>query len=72
MIVRMSDRGQIVIPADVRHELKLEPGHRMQIEIQDGHVILQPLPMSPLVAARGRYRGAPLTEILLEERKRDG
>lgn len=71
MLTRMSERGQIVIPAVLRKRLGLWTGQRVEIlETSDG-LLLRPLQDAPLAAARGRLRGAKLTQTLLEDRRRD-
>ncbi len=72
MICRMTERGQIVIPAAFRKKLGLWAGQRVEIVEAEGALLLRPLQESPLAAARGRLRGAKLIETLLEDRKRDG
>ena len=72
MITRMSERGQIVIPAEIRRSLGLESNQRVDVTVDGGVVCIRPLPPMPLLAAQGRFRGQPLLELLLEERRRDG
>ena len=72
MLTRMTERGQIVIPAELRKRLGMWTGQRVEvIETSDG-LLLRPLQDAPLAAARGRLRGAGLTRTLLEDRRGDG
>lgn len=41
--VTVSVRGQIALPADVRRELGIVGGSRLEVEISSGAVILRPL-----------------------------
>jgi AbrB family looped-hinge helix DNA binding protein len=69
-IVRTSSKGQVVIPADVRRKIGLEPGDRVQVSAAGPDMVLvQRLPDDPVAAAQGLLRGGPsLTEALRKER----
>ena len=54
-IVTISARYQVVIPKDVREQLELTPGQRMQALPFKGRVEL--IPLEPIEAARGFVRG---------------
>lgn len=65
----LSEKGQLVIPAEIRTRLGLQRGDRFEIEVRDGEVILRPLPRNPLLAMRGALKGSEsLVEALLRER----
>ncbi|MFP3947416.1 MAG: AbrB/MazE/SpoVT family DNA-binding domain-containing protein [Gemmatimonadota bacterium] len=72
-IVRTSSKGQVVIPAEIRREIGLEPGDRVQVSrIGKNRVLVQPIPDDPVEAARGILRDGPsLTEALKKERDRE-
>ena len=56
----MTTKGQITIPAAVRHSLSLEPGSRVQfIELPDGGYELKPatLPVTALKGFFGPWNG---------------
>lgn len=72
MIARMSERGQIVIPVEIRRAIGLEANQRVEVTVEGGTVCLRPLVPMPLAAAQGRFRGQPMVELLLRERRRDG
>lgn len=40
--IRLSDKGQVTLPAEMRRKLGLKPGSRMDVEIQGNKVILEP------------------------------
>ncbi len=54
-VVTISARYQVVIPKDVREQLELTPGQRMQALPFKGRVEL--IPLEPIEAARGFVRG---------------
>ena len=54
-IVKISSKGQITIPKDVRKALKLKPGDRVEIRVEGGIAILEPL-RRPSESMRGLGR----------------
>ena len=69
---RVSTKGQVVIPAELRKKHRLEPGAPVQI-IEYGELIcLAPVVKDPLDAAYGALPTGPsLAEELLKERRKD-
>jgi AbrB family looped-hinge helix DNA binding protein len=53
--VKLSSKYQIVIPEDVRVQLDLKPGQRIQVWALDGHVVA--VPVRPLEEAFGMFPG---------------
>jgi len=71
-IVKTSIKGQIVIPANVRRELGIKPGQKINLRVIDGKGVIEPLPEDPIKALRGALEGAPsMTAALLEERRQE-
>jgi len=71
-IVSASSRGQIVIPKDIRNELRIGPGKKLLIKIEGDHAIILPLPDDPVEYFCGYFQDrSSLTKALLDERKRD-
>lgn len=69
--VTISEKGQICIPVSLRRRYGLKKGDRLALEEVDGAIVLRPLPRHPLLALRGRLKGAGgerLTDLLLKER----
>lgn len=51
---KVSSKGQIVIPSDIRKAIQLEEGDTVTLEVLgDGKVILQAVKMKPLKSLRG-------------------
>jgi AbrB family looped-hinge helix DNA binding protein len=42
MKATLSSKGQLVLPAEVRRQLRLSRGQRLEIEVRDGAVVLRP------------------------------
>jgi AbrB family looped-hinge helix DNA binding protein len=54
-IVTISPKYQVVIPKDVRDQLELAPGQKVQVVAYEGRVEL--VPLESLQKARGFLRG---------------
>ena len=73
MIVKLSTKGQVVIPARVRKALRLRPGSRLDADVREGAVVLAPIPDDPVEAGYGMFRDGKgsLVEALIEMRRKD-
>jgi len=47
-IVITSIRGQIVIPKEIRKQLKIVSGKKLSIKLENDHIRLTPLPNDPV------------------------
>jgi AbrB family looped-hinge helix DNA binding protein len=54
--VKVSSRNQIALPSSVRNQLKIEAGDRLLVDVQDGMIILIPLPENYADALVGLHR----------------
>jgi AbrB family looped-hinge helix DNA binding protein len=45
-LVRLSSKGQLVIPKSLRQELGLEPGDQFHLEIEEDRLVLEPVTRS--------------------------
>jgi AbrB family looped-hinge helix DNA binding protein len=71
-IVTSSSRGQIVIPKNIRNELRIGPGKKLLIKIEGDHAVLTPLPDDPVKHFCGYFKDrSSLTKALLDERTKD-
>ncbi len=73
-ILRVSAKGQIVIPADMRKRLGIKPGTWCYLEVRNGELLIIPRPDNIVESLRGSYRKfgtESLTEDLLNERALD-
>lgn len=70
MFTTVSVRGQTVIPQKIREELNIVPSTRLKWILQDGMIIVFPIPADPVRAAVGILKGRGLsTDDLLAERR---
>jgi AbrB family looped-hinge helix DNA binding protein len=69
MKTTVTERGQTVVPAQIRRDYGIEPQTRLEW-IDDGHSIrVVPIPEDPIRAAKGATKG--LGRRLLAERSRE-
>jgi len=53
----VSSKGQVVIPAEVREKLGIEPGTRISVRIEKDHLILEPINEDYIRRLRGSLKG---------------
>ncbi|MBI4213362.1 MAG: AbrB/MazE/SpoVT family DNA-binding domain-containing protein [Chloroflexi bacterium] len=71
MKTTLTQRGQTVVPAELRRRYGLREGDQLEwVDTGNGLRVI-PLPADPVAALRGRGKGERLLERLLEERARD-
>jgi AbrB family looped-hinge helix DNA binding protein len=66
-----TQKGQIVIPAEMRRKLGIKEGTRIRVELDEEarQIILKPVTRESISALRGKYRGAGILKTLTEDRK---
>ncbi len=69
-IVRLSSKGQLVLPKKIREHLGLKPGEELKVDIVGGRIILEPVgPLSK--TGWHRWRGVLRGEQALQEHLED-
>jgi AbrB family looped-hinge helix DNA binding protein len=69
---RISQKGQVVIPAPIRRKHHLEPGAPVSVVEEGGRIIITPLPKDPVSALFGLLKDAgALTDDLIADRRRE-
>jgi AbrB family looped-hinge helix DNA binding protein len=71
MTVRLSSKGQLVLPKAVRQALKLRAGSEFDIHISEGRIILEPSTSSLVSTLHGKYAGVDLLADLEAEHRRE-
>lgn len=76
MSVKLSSKGQLVLPKHIRQELQLKPGAEFEVNIVDGKIILQPVLKQEelqqiLTELRQIVQGVDLREELKAEREQE-
>jgi len=72
MLVKVTSKGQIVIPSEVRKKLNIQKGQKLVVSVEENRIILEPVE-DILRKGRGLLKddGKKILEYLLEERKRE-
>jgi len=73
-IMKMSAKGQVVIPAEFRKRHGIKPGTYCYLYVKDGELIVIPRPENIIASLRGslrKYGTESLTAELLRERALD-
>ena len=72
MLVRLSTKGQLIIPKPIRAALDLAPGTRLELHIVGRTIVLEPVEGTPpLDALYGRHDDVDLLGDLEAEHKRE-
>jgi AbrB family looped-hinge helix DNA binding protein len=72
MTVKLSSKGQLVIPQPIREEMGLRPGMTFEITRQKNKIVLQPVDYaSPIDALYGKYAELDLLTALEAEHERE-
>jgi AbrB family looped-hinge helix DNA binding protein len=54
--VKVSSRYQIALPSEARQQLNIQAGDRLLVDVQDGMLVLVPVPENFVEALAGRHR----------------
>jgi len=68
MVVTVSNKGWVVIPAEMRKKYNLIPGTEVVIVDYGGVLAIVPVPKDPIKAGRGFLKGKP---SMYEDLKKD-
>ena len=72
MRAKISIKGQIVIPAELREKYAIAPGDTVDVRDGDGKILIFPLCKDAIQASRGFLQGGTLlTAALLKARSED-
>jgi AbrB family looped-hinge helix DNA binding protein len=72
MVVKLSSKGQLVIPQPIREAMGLEPGATFNLRREGDVIILEPVEhRSPIEVLYGKYGGADLLSGLEAEHKQE-
>ena len=71
-VAKLSSKGQIVIPAQIRKKYGLGPNSKVEIFDIDGQIVLCPVPDDPIEAAEGFLSSERSVSDMLEEARKEG
>ena len=69
-VLRVGDRGRVVLPVELREELGLQQGDYITVTVVDGKLTAQS-PSEALGRVRRALRGTGVVEELLADRRRE-
>ena len=64
-------KGQVVIPAKLRHRLGIKKGTKLYVEERNGEIVFRPLNREYFQKMSGVLKGSGLLKALEEERRED-
>ncbi len=73
-VVRLSSKGQLVLPKNVRERLDLKQGLELNVELRGNKIILEPIRQETRTdwrCWRGSLRGKRVLEEHLEEHRQE-
>ncbi len=73
MLLRLSSKGQLVLPKAIRQELRLKHGDQFRAKVVDGKIVLEPVTKEENVIRKlyGKYAGYDFLKDLEEEHRRE-
>jgi len=72
MTTKLSEKGQIVIPVELRRKYALNSGSRVELMDIGGEIVIVPLTIKdPIESARGLIKGGRSTRQLLKAIRRE-
>ena len=71
MLLRLSSKGQLVLPKKIRETLHLKNGDQFQARIVDGKIVLEPLKKDAIDTLHGILEGTDVLNELEEEHRRE-
>ncbi|GAB4488984.1 MAG: AbrB/MazE/SpoVT family DNA-binding domain-containing protein [Thermodesulfovibrionales bacterium] len=71
-IVTSTEKGQVVIPAEIRKRHRISKGTKLAIFDKDNEIIIRPLLSNPVREARGTLKGGKSAlQALLADRREE-
>ncbi|MFZ5821152.1 MAG: AbrB/MazE/SpoVT family DNA-binding domain-containing protein [Chloroflexota bacterium] len=71
MLLRLSSKGQLVLPKKIREQLYLKNGDQFQARVLDGKIILDPVKNGVIERLHGILAGSDVLKDLEEEHRRE-
>lgn len=71
MLLRLSSKGQVVIPKTIRESLRLQDGDQFHVRVIDGKIVLEPIAKGLVEKLQGKYAGQNLLNALEEDHRRE-
>ena len=71
MLLKLSSKGQLVLPKKFRENLHLKRGDQLHAHIMDGQIILKPVQVDVIHHLHGILTGIDLLTLLEEEHRKE-
>jgi AbrB family looped-hinge helix DNA binding protein len=71
MKTKVTTRGQVSIPSEIRKKLQIESETRLEWILEGNTIRIIPIPKDPITAFRGRGKGVYTTQDLLRDRRQE-
>ncbi len=71
MLLRLSSKGQLVIPKTIRESLMLKNGDQFKAHVIDGKIVLEPVAKGLVQKLHGKYASHDLLKALEEEHRQE-
>ncbi len=71
MLVKLSSKGQIVLPKGIRDALHIGPGSILKVACEGQRIVLEPVATSMIDRLHGKYAGTDLLADLEAEHARE-
>ena len=71
MLLKLSSKGQVVLPKIFRENLHLKRGDQFHARILDGEIILKPVKFSAIERLHGILAGTDVLTALEEEHRKE-
>lgn len=70
-LVKLSSKGQLVLPKDIRDALGLRAGTVLKVSYQGHQILLEPVATSMIERLHGKFAGGTLLEDLEAEHQQE-
>jgi AbrB family looped-hinge helix DNA binding protein len=71
VLLRLSSKGQLVLPKNIREKLNLKNGDQFQVRIVEGKIVLEPVRKDAIDRLHGILVGTDVLKELEEEHRRE-
>jgi AbrB family looped-hinge helix DNA binding protein len=71
MLLRLSSKGQLVLPKKIRETLHLKNGDQFQVKVLDGKIILEPIKKDAIERLHGILEDTDVLKELEKEHHRE-
>ena len=67
LATKMSSKGQLVVPKEIRTKLRIEPGTFLRVRLDKNNIILTPMKKTPIDNLYGRFANEKILGELEKE-----